>query len=126
MIEELPTGMPERLAASPNTMTYVDADHAHDQLTRRYVTGILLLMNGMPIRWYSKQKLTVETSSYSSELVAARIATNHIIELQYKLCMLRVPVNAPTMMVGDNKAVLQNTTFPFKYVEKETKCDSIP
>jgi hypothetical protein len=49
MIEELPPGMPEPLGASPNTMAYVDADHAHDQLTRRSVTGILLLMNGMPI-----------------------------------------------------------------------------
>jgi hypothetical protein len=97
----------------------VDADHAHDQLTRRSVTGILLLMNGMPIRWYSKRQLTVETSSYGSELVAARIATDHIIELRYKLRMLGVPVREPTVMLGDNKAVLQNTTVPSSMLKKK-------
>jgi hypothetical protein len=119
MIEALPPGMPEPLGASPNTMAYVDADHAHDQLTRRSVTGILLLMNGMPIRWYSKRQLTVETSSYSSELVAARIATDDIIELRYKLRMLGVPVNDPIIMLGDNKAVLQNTTVPSSMLKKK-------
>jgi hypothetical protein len=51
MTEELPPGMHKPLGANPNTMAYFDADHAHDQLTRRLVTGILLMMNGMPIRW---------------------------------------------------------------------------
>jgi hypothetical protein len=119
MTEELPPGMPEPLGASPNTMAYVDADHAHDHLTRRLVTGILLMMNGMPIRWYSKQQLTVETSSYGSELVSARIATDHIIELRYKLRMLGVPVNEPTIMLGDNKAVLQNTSVPSSILKKK-------
>jgi hypothetical protein len=119
MIEELPPGMPEPLGANPNTMAYVDTDHAHDQLTRRLVTGILLLLNGMPIRWYRKRKLTVETSSYGTELVAARIATDHIIELRYKLRMLGVPVKESTIMVGDNKAVLQNTTVPSSMLKKK-------
>jgi hypothetical protein len=83
-VDEIPSNIPEPLGMSPTTMAYVDADHAHDQVTRRSVTGILLLVNGMPIRWYSKRQLTVETSSYGSELVAARIATDHIIELRYK------------------------------------------
>jgi hypothetical protein len=119
MVEELPPGMPEPLGASLNTMAYVDADNAHDQLTWRSVTGILLLMNGMPIRWYSKRQLTVETSSYGSELVAAQIVTDHIIELRYKLRMLCVPITAPTIMLGDDKAVLQNTTVPSSLLKKK-------
>jgi hypothetical protein len=119
MQEELPPGMPKPLGASPNTMAYADDDHAHDQLTRRSVTGILLMMNGMPIRWYSKRQLTVKTYSYGSKLVAARNAADHIIELRYKLRMLGVTVIAPTIMLGDNKAVLQNTTVPSSMLKKK-------
>ena len=53
---------------------YVDADHARDQLTRRSVTGILVLLNNTPISWYSKRQKTVESSTYGSELVTSRIA----------------------------------------------------
>jgi hypothetical protein len=53
---------------------YVDADHAHDLVTRRSITGILVMINYTPIRWISKGKKTVETSTYGSELVASRIS----------------------------------------------------
>ena len=33
---------------------FVDADHARDQLTRKSVTGILILVNNAPISWTSK------------------------------------------------------------------------
>jgi hypothetical protein len=77
-IEEIPSNIPKPLGVSPTTMAYVDADQAHDQVTCRSDTNILLLVNGMPIRWYSKRQQTVEKSSYGSKLVAARIATDHI------------------------------------------------
>ena len=67
---------------------YVDADHARDQVTRRSVTGIVLLMNNTPIVWVSKRQKTVETSTYGSELVAARIATDLIIKWYYKMKIL--------------------------------------
>jgi hypothetical protein len=59
---------------------YVDADHAHDIVTRKTITGILVMLNNTSIIWVSKLQKTVETSTYGSELVAARIAT----ELLYK------------------------------------------
>jgi hypothetical protein len=33
---------------------YVDSDHAYDLLTRRYLTGILVMLNNRHIRWISK------------------------------------------------------------------------
>jgi hypothetical protein len=54
---------------------YVNADDAHDLVTRRLITGILVMLNNTSIRWVSKRQKTVETSTYGSELVAARIAT---------------------------------------------------
>jgi hypothetical protein len=64
---------------------YVDADHAHDLVTTRSITGILVVLNNTPIRWMSKRQKTVETSTYGSELVASRIATEFILEVRYML-----------------------------------------
>lgn len=38
---------------------YNDADHAHDVLTRRSVSGILLLISNTIVCWISKKKKTV-------------------------------------------------------------------
>jgi hypothetical protein len=65
------------------TIVYVDADHEHDLVTRRSITGILVMLNSMPIRWISKRQKTVETSTYGSEWVASRIATELILEIRY-------------------------------------------
>jgi hypothetical protein len=74
--EEVPDGIPEPIRNRDVQITImVDADHAHCEVTRRSVTGILVFINSTPIRWYSKMQKTVETSTYGSELVAARIAT---------------------------------------------------
>ena len=60
--------------------SYVDADHARDEATtRRSVMGVLIFWNCTPICWYSKRQATVESSTHSSELVAARIATEMVL-----------------------------------------------
>jgi hypothetical protein len=98
---------------------YVYADHAHDQVTRRSVTGILTLVSGMTICWYSKRQQTVESSSYWSKLVAARLATEQIIDIWCRLRMLGVPVTGPTVLLGDNRAVVLNTTVPSSMLKKK-------
>jgi hypothetical protein len=42
-------------------IVYVDADHAHDLVTRRSITGILVIRINTSIRWISKRQKTVET-----------------------------------------------------------------
>jgi len=74
--EELPPDMPTPKGKAVQVTTYVDADHAHDQVTRRSVTGILLFVNNTPIKWYSKRQNTVETSTYGAELVALNLSLN--------------------------------------------------
>jgi hypothetical protein len=74
---------------------YVDADHAHDRVTRRYITRIFDILNNTPIRWISKRQKTVETSPYGSELVASRIATELILEIRYMLWPLRAALDGP-------------------------------
>jgi len=73
-VEELSPNMHTLKGKTVQITTFVDADHAHDQVMRRSVMGILLFVNNTPIRRYSKRQNTVKTSTYGAELVALRIA----------------------------------------------------
>ena len=108
-----PKGMNARLTL------YVDADHAHDMLTRWSVTGIILFVNNTPVKWVSKHQKTVETSTYGSELVAARIAVELAMEYHFILWMLGVPIDGPVLMLGDNQSVVLKTTVPSSVLKKK-------
>ena len=49
-VEELPPDMPTSKGKTVHITTYVDADHAHDQVTRKSVMGILLFVNNTPVK----------------------------------------------------------------------------
>ena len=61
----------------------------------------------------------VETSTYGSELVAAQIATDLIIEMRYTLRMLGVPVEKESLLIGDNMSVVLNCTLPSSQLKKK-------
>jgi hypothetical protein len=117
--EELPPDQPESLGKKARITIFVDADHAHDVMTRRSVTGIILFVNKTPVKWISKRQKTVESSTYGSEMVAARVATDLAVEFRYALRMLGVEVDGPAMMFGDNKSVVINTTMPSSQLKKK-------
>ena len=81
-VEDIPSDKPQPRGELCTLTCFVDADHARDKLTRRSVTGILVLLNNTPISWYSKRQKTVESSTYGSELVASRIAVETLISLR--------------------------------------------
>ena len=74
--------MPEPLGKLVKITVFCDASHADCLVTRRSTTGILIFVNGTPIRWYSKRQNTVESSTYGSEFVAMRIATEMLLALR--------------------------------------------
>ena len=118
-VEDIPEDMPPPKGNAVTITTFVDADHARDKLTRRSVSGVLMLVNNIPIHWVSKRQATVETSTYGSELIATRIAIDLIIELRYKLRMLGVPIKGPAKLLGDNMSVLINTTITSSPLKKK-------
>ena len=61
----------------------------------------------------------MESSTYGSELVAARIATELILELRYMLRMIGVPMDGPALLLGDNMSVVLNTTVPSSVLKKK-------
>ena len=118
-VEDVPPDKPEARGALCTLTCYVDADHARDKLTRRSVTGILVLLNNTPISWVSKCQKTVESSTYGSELVASRIAVEMIISLRYFLSMLGSRLEPSSLMIGDNMSVVLNTTIPSSALKKK-------
>ena len=106
--EDLPPNAPVPLGNPVEINMFVDADHASDQVTRRSQTGILIYCNSAPIIWYSKKQTTVESSTFGSEFVALRIATELLISLRYKLRMFGIPITGPASVFCDNESVYKN------------------
>ena len=98
-----PLGKPMRMTC------FVDASHAGDLSTRRSHTGFLIYLNNAPIDWYSKKQNTVETSTFGSELVTMRTATERIRALRIKLRLFGIPVEEPTYLFGDSESVVKIT-----------------
>jgi hypothetical protein len=111
--EEIPDGIPES-NKNQNVQVIIMVDC---EVTRRSVTGILVFINSTPVRWYSKMQKTVETSTYGSELVAARIATD--IAMEYTIRMMGFALDGPTNIFGDNQSVILNTTVPSSQLKKK-------
>jgi hypothetical protein len=104
---------------------YIDDDHAHDLVTNRFITVILVILNNTPIRWISKHQKTVDTSTYGSELVASRIATELILEVRPMFRSLGVALDGPELMLGDNMSLVLNSTVPSSVFQNETYCNVI-
>jgi hypothetical protein len=118
-IEDIPDKSPPPYGEPVKLTVYVDADHARNNVTRRSVTGILLLINNTPLVWISKRQQTVETSTFGSEMIAARMAIDLIIEMRYKLRCLGIPVEKRSELLGDNLSVVVNTTLPSSKIKKK-------
>jgi hypothetical protein len=64
--EHIPDKIPEPMTIPLHITCFVDASHATDLITRRSVTGYLIIIGQAIIQWYSKRQNTVETSTYGS------------------------------------------------------------
>jgi hypothetical protein len=117
--EVIPHNIPEARGKSAVTTCFVDADHAGCHQTRRSQTGILIFLMNAPIMWYSKRQNTVESSTFGSKFVAARIAVEMIEGLRYKLRMFGIPIDGPTNMFCDNQSVVINATKPESTLKKK-------
>jgi len=61
----------------------------------------------------------VKSSTYGSEMVTARIASELILEVRYKLRMMGVPIDGPALLLGDNLSVILSTTVPSATLKKK-------
>jgi hypothetical protein len=117
--EPIPPNAPKARGNPIAISCFVDADHAGNLVTRRSHSGIIIFCNKAPIIWYSKRQNTVETSTFGSEFVAARIAVELIESLRYKLRMFGIPISGPANLFCDNNGVVANCTIPESTLKKK-------
>ena len=117
--------MPKSLGPSMTLRVYVDSNHAFDLATRRSRMGFIVFLNGAPIYWSSKKQTSCETSTFGSEFVAMKQATEYIRGLRYKLGMMGITVDEPAFVFGDNQSVFSQHNRPVIYVEEEIQCNRI-
>jgi hypothetical protein len=122
--KEIPYDMPTPLSKAVTLTCFVDANLMHDFVTGRSTTGVLHLMNSTPIDWFSKRQDTVETvTTYGSEFVAARIATEQTMEIRITLRYMGVPEKDQSYLVfGDNEGVIKSSTSPHLVLRRGIIC----
>ena len=118
LTEDIPKDAPTPLGNYVTLTHYVDANLMHDLATGRSVTGILHLVNKTPADWFSRKQATVETATYGSEFIAARICIEQIIELRMTLRYLGVPIRERSYMFGDNKSVVDSSSQIYAKLHK--------
>jgi hypothetical protein len=101
-------------------VAFVDSDHSGDLLTRHLRTGVLIYFNRSPILWYSKKQNGIEPSTFGSEFMGLKIATDLVMGLRYKCRMMGVPLDGLTIMRVDNQSFVNNTTNPSSVLKKKS------
>ena len=87
----------------------------HCLATGKSLTGCLHFVNKTPVDWYSKKQATVENGS---ELVAAKTATEQIMDIRQTLRYRGAPIGAKSFSFSDNRSVVTSVTLPHSTLTK--------
>mmetsp|Transcript_11237 Transcript_11237/g.16168 ORF Transcript_11237/g.16168 Transcript_11237/m.16168 type:complete len:1367 (+) Transcript_11237:2028-6128(+) len=118
-METIPSNAPEPRGRAVQINMFCDAAHANDHVTRRSTTGFIIFLQGTPILWYSKRQNTIESSTFGSEFVALKIATEVMEGLRYRLRMMGIPISGVTNTFCDNGSVVTNVSDPTSTLTKK-------
>lgn len=117
--EDVSTDFPPCYGRELETAVFFDADHAHDHVTRRSISGLLVFVGSTPVIWQSKRQGCIATSTYCAEFISMRSAVEEAISIRYMLRCLGVPVTRPTDLYGDNFGVIQSAEVPDGELKKK-------
>ena len=96
----------------------MDANLFHDLISGKAVTGTLHFANKSIIDYTTKLQSTVETATFGSEYVAARTCMEQIIDIRNTFRYLGVPIETPTIIIGDNESVVNTATITYSKLNK--------
>ena len=116
--EEIPKDIPKPLGKRVITTSFLDANLLPNIVTGKSVRAVLHFVNTTPADWFSKRQATVETTRYGSEFVAAKTATEQIMDLGNTLRYLAVPIMIKAYMFGYNQSVVMSSTIPQSILNK--------
>ena len=109
--EDIEGNLPEPKGRTVDTISYFDASLYFDLSSGKGVTGCLHLLNKTAIDWHCRKQRVPNTSTFGAEIDAARTCTQQIIDLRITLRYMGVPIGR-SVMFGDSKSVVDNTTIP--------------
>jgi hypothetical protein len=117
--EELDPKFPEPLLEELDISLFCDADHAHDKVTGRSITGILGMVGSTPVIWSSKRQASVQTSTFGAEFTALKKAVEDVVMLRYHLRSMGVKISKATPVYVDNLGVVLNASNPASTLNKK-------
>ena len=79
-----------------------------------------MFLNSASIYWFSKKQISVETSSIGAEFIVLKQCCEYVRGLRFKLQMMDIAVDIPTLLLGDNQSVLTNVTVPHSTLKKKS------
>ena len=94
-----------------------DSNLHHNWVNSKSLAAALHFVNQTPIDWFSKLIPTVETSTFGTEAIASRTATDQIIDLRLTLRYMGVPLGR-SVLFGDNQSFIKNSTVPHSKLKK--------
>ena len=118
-VEETDLRLPTPLMKELSLNIFVDANHGHDKMTGRSISGILSCVGRTPVYWCAKRQSSVQTPTFGSEFIALKKAVEEAITLRYYLRSMGVAVTKPTVIYGDNLSSITNATMPGSALKKK-------
>ena len=116
--EIIPCDSPKSLGKSVTTTTTLDTNLLNYMVTGASLTACLPFCYQTPIDWYYKKHTTVETATYGSVFMAAKTATEQIMDIRYTLRYHGIPIRSKSYIFGDNRSVVTSTTLPHSTLSK--------
>lgn len=87
--------------------SYSDADWAGDPNDRRSTSGLLILVNEIPVSWKSKKQSIVALSSCEAEYIALSETTKQVIWIRNLLQELTLLREGPTTLYEGNTSAIK-------------------
>lgn len=118
--EDIDPRFPTPLIPELDINLFVDANHAHDKITGRSITGLFGVVGSTPVRWGSNRQASVQTSTFGAEFTALKKAVEEAITLRYYLRSMGIHVSKPTPIFVDNMGVVLNASNPGSSLNKKS------
>ena len=103
--EAVPYNAPEPLVSSIVLREMVDSGQPSDRMNRKSCTGYFICLNQALIGWISKRQPTIESAIFGAKFVALKNDMESFQGTYYKLIIVCVPNNGPSLVQGDNMSV---------------------